>query len=178
MNAECKFTSSTKSLFSTSKVLFFLKACVRSSDSFSISLCTVSLSLIMREYSCIAAFLSSVSLFRSLLAFILTAIAWFISFTASSCCCWTLARASLYSFLSRRAISHWRIAEVHCCFKPLRSRIAELRSWATSSHCFFKRATSSCKTHKTKIKNGKILFYSGYIKTSIKPLLWYTAFTT
>lgn len=74
-------------------------------------------------YSCMAAFLSSVNLLISLVAFIRTAIAWLTSFTASSRCCCTLTSASRYSLRSLKAMSHWRIAAVHCCFKPLRSRI-------------------------------------------------------
>ncbi len=59
-----------------------------------------------------------------LLTLILTAMAWLISFTASSCCLWTLARASRYSFLSRKAWSHCLMA----------CNTAQACSWVTSRH--------------------------------------------
>lgn len=102
------------------------------------------LSLIINAYSCIAELRSSVKRLISLLAFIRTAIAWLNSWTASSRCACAAPNASRYSLRSCNAISHWRIAAVHFCFNPLRSRTALFISSVNSSHCLFKRATSSC----------------------------------
>ena len=62
-------------------------------------------------HTCTAAFLSSAILLTSCPAFIRADMEWFTSFMASSCCRCTFSIVSLYSFLSRKAWSHCRMAK-------------------------------------------------------------------